>query len=270
VISFSRDQNITRETTTNSNGEWGIIGIGTGDWMITVSAPGFEQVSQPCYVRQLATNPKITVTMKRAAPGSGVIQDEASFALLDEANLYYKDGKYDAALALYQQFLDKNPAAYQVLLSMGDCYREKEDYENAIKTYNTVIEQAKADPTLGKELTAKALAALGLCHLRQNNLEEAQKYFRQSLDVSPEDETLAYNVGEIYFSNQKIDDALTYFELATKIKPDWPDPYLKLGYVYLNKGDMTKAVEYLEQFLKLEPNTERSAQVQNIINSIKK
>jgi tetratricopeptide (TPR) repeat protein len=270
VITFKREENVKKETTSDKNGEWGFIGIGTGDWVVTASAPGFEPASQACYVSQLAKNPKVTIKLRKAAQESGVIQDEASFALLDEANLYYKDGKYDTALALFQEFLDKNPKAYQVLLSIGDCYREKEDYENAIKTYNNLIEQAKADSAMGKEMTAKALAAIGLCYLRQNNLEEAQKYFKQSLDTSPQDENLAYNVGEIYFSNQKIDEALIYFELAAKIKPDWPDPYLKLGYVYLNKGDMCKAVEYFDQFLKLEPDTERSAQVQNIMNTIKK
>ena len=269
-ISFTREENVKRETTSNKNGEWGFMGLGTGQWVIVASAPGFIPVSQNVFVSQLEKPAKLTIVLQRAKEEFGVIKDEASFALLDEANAYYKDGKYDAARALYQQFLDKNPAAYQVLLNIGDCYREKEDYENALKAYNTLIEQAKADSAMGKDMSAKGLAAIGLCYLRQSNLEEAQKYFKQSLDTSPEDENLAYNVGEIYFSNQKIDDALTYFELAVKIKPDWPDPYFKLGYVYLNKGDMTKAVEYFEQFLKLEPDTERSAQVQNIINTIKK
>jgi TolA-binding protein len=270
VIAFVKEENVKKETTSNQNGEWGFIGLGTGDWLITASKAGFEPVSQSCYVSQLEKNPKVTIILKRIAKGSDIIQDESSFALLDEANQYYKDNKYVAALALYQEFLDKNPKAYQVNLNIGDCYREKEDYENAVKSYNNLIELAKEDPTMGKEMTAKALAAIGLCYLRQNNLEEAQKYFRQSLDTSPQDENLAYNVGEIYFSNKKIDEALTYFELASKIKPDWPDSYFKLGYVYLNKGDMAKALEYFNKFLELEPNTERSAQVRNIINVIKK
>jgi lipoprotein NlpI len=58
--------------------------------------------------------------------------------------------------------------------------------------------------------------------------------------------------------------------LASKIKPDWPDPYYKLGLLYINKADTVKAVEYFDKFLKLEQNTERSAQVQNIISTIKK
>jgi tetratricopeptide (TPR) repeat protein len=270
VLVFAKDENVRQETTCNKNGEWGFLGLGTGTWTVTASAPGFVPASQTSYVSQLVQrNPKVIIKLQKAQAGSGLVQDEASFALLDEANQYYKDGKYETAVALYQQFLEKNPTAYQVILNIGDCYREKEDYENAIKNYNTLIEQAKADTAMGKNMTAKGLAGIGLCYLRQNNFEEAQKYFKQSLDTSPQDENLAYNVGEIYFSNQKIDEAAQYFEMAAQIKPEWPDPYLKLGYVYLNKGDMGKAVEYLEKFIKLEPNTERSAQAQNIINSIK-
>jgi tetratricopeptide (TPR) repeat protein len=270
VLAFVKDENVKKETTSNKNGEWGFMGIGTGDWMITASAPGFEPASQGCYVSQLEKNPKMIIKLKREGKAPGLVPDQASITLLEQANQFYKDGKYDAALALFQQFLDKNPAVYQAILNIGDCYREKEDYQNAIKNYLVVIEQAKADSAMGKDMTAKAQAAIGLCYLRQKDFEEAQKYFKESLDTSPQDEYLAYNVGEIYFSNQKIDEALAYFELAAKIKPDWPDPYLKMGYAYLNKGDMSRAVEYFEKFLKLEPNTERSAQVQNIINTIKK
>jgi tetratricopeptide (TPR) repeat protein len=171
---------------------------------------------------------------------------------------------------MFEQFLEKNPAAYQVKLNIGDCYREKGDYAKAMEYYNLVAAQADTDPAMGKTMKAKALAAIGLCYLRQKNLEEAQKYFRQSIDMAPQDEMLAYNVGEICFSNQEIEQATKYFELAAQIKPDWADPYLKLGYVYLNKGDMTKAAEYLEKFIKLEPNSERTAQAQNILSSIKK
>ncbi len=270
VLTFAKDENVKKETTSNKNGEWGFIGIGTGDWTVTASAPGFVPASQTVYISQLQIVPKVTIKLKKGEKAPGVVQDEASFTLLEQANQFYKDGKYDAALALFQQFLDKNPPVYQVILNIGDCYREKEDYQNAIKNYLVVIERAKADAAMGKDMIAKALAAIGLCYLRQNNFGEAQKYFKESLETSPQDENLAYNVGEIYFSNQKIDEALINFELAAKIRPDWPDPYLKMGYVYLNKGDMSKAVEYFEKFLKLEPNTERSAQVQNIINTIKK
>ena len=218
----------------------------------------------------LEKNPKIKITLEKKGVGTGLVQDEKSFELLEQGNQFFEEGRYDTAILMYEEFLLKNPSAYQVKLNIGDCYRDKGDYAKALEYYNMVIAQADTDPAMGKTMKAKGLAAVGLCSLRQNNLEEAQKYFTQSIETAPQDETLAYNVGEICFSNQQIDQATKYFEMASQIKPDWPDPYLKLGFVYLNKGEMTKAAEYLEKFIQLEPGTERTAQAQNILDSIKK
>lgn len=270
VAVFGIDASAKMEAVTNEKGEWSILGVGTGFWVITASADGYLPASVNLATKQLEKNPKVKITLEKKGVGAGIVQDEKSFELLDQGNQFYKDEKYDTALLMFEQFLEKNPAAYQVKLNIGDCYREKGDYAKAMEYYNLVGAQADTDPAMGKTMKAKSLAAIGLCYLRQNNLEEAQKYFRQSIDMAPQDETLAYNVGEICFSNQQIDEATRYFEMAVKIKPDWADPYLKLGYVYLNKGDMTKAAEYLEKFIKLEPNSERTAQAQNILSSIKK
>ncbi len=270
VAVFSKDENAKFETVTNELGEWAILGVGTGSWLITASAAGFLPASVNYSSKQLDKNPKIKITLEKKGVGSGVVQDENSFELLEQGNQFYQEGRYDTAVMMYEEFLQKNPSAYQVKLNIGDCYRDKGDYAKALEYYNMVSAQADTDSGMGKTMKAKALAAIGLCSLRQNSLEEAQKYFRQSIEMAPQDETLAYNVGEICFSNQQIDEATKYFEMASQIKPDWPDPYLKLGYVYLNKGEMPKAVEYLEKFIQLEPGTERTAQAQNILNSIKK
>jgi tetratricopeptide (TPR) repeat protein len=267
---FGSDQDVKMQTVANDKGEWGILGVGTGRWIITASADGFLPASVEYVTKQLDKNPKITIKLEKRGVGAGVVQDEKSFELLEQGNQFFKDGKYDTAQLMYEQFLEKNPGAYQVILNIGDCYREKGDLAKAMENYNKVVAQAETDPTMGKTMKAKALAAIGLCYLRQNNLPEAEKYFKQSIDTAPQDETLAYNVGEICFSGGQVDEAARYFEMAAQIKPDWPDPYLRLGYVYLNKGDMAKATEYLEKFIKLEPNTERTATAQNIINQIKK
>ena len=270
VAEFQQDVGVKKEAKANDKGEWSIIGIGTGNWTITAKAEGYLPASVNYYVRQLEKNPKLTIKLAKVEKSSGIVQDETSFQMLEEANTYYADGRYDTALMMYEQFLEKNPGAYQVILNIGDCRREKAEYDKAVADYNTVIERAQNDASMGKIMTAKALAAIGLCYLRQNNLNEAQNYFKQSIDTAPQDENLAYNVGEICFSNQQIDEAARYFEMAILIKPDWPDPYLKMGYVYLNKGDMPKAIESLEKFLKLEPNSARSSQAQAILDSIKK
>jgi Tfp pilus assembly protein PilF len=260
----------TFEATTDKRGDWGIMGVGTGSWVITASAPGFLPVSTGAQISQLNKNPKIVIKLEKQAAGSGIVQDEATFQTLEEGNAFFKDGKYDTALMMYEEFLAKNPGAYQVLLNIGDCYREKGEYETAIQKYNLLIEQAAADTAMGKTIGAKGLAAIGLCYLKQNKLAESQDYFKKSIEMAPQDENLPYNVAEIYFSNQQIDDAIRYFEMAIQIKPDWADPYLRVAFAYLNKGDNVKAAENLEKFIKLEPETERTAQAKAILDAIKK
>ncbi len=267
---FDQPGGSTFETTTDKKGEWAFMGVGTGNWLVTASAKGYLPVTVNTYVRQLEKNPKVTLKMEKQAAGSGMVQDETTFQTLEEGNTFFKDGKYDTALTMYEEFLSKNPGAYQVLLNIGDCYREKGEHETAIQKYNLLLEQAAADPAMGKTMGAKGLAAIGLCFLKQGKLVEAQDYFKRSIEMAPQDENLPYNVAEICFSNQQIDDAIRYFDMAIQIKPDWPDPYFRLAFAYLNKGDNPKAIENLEKFIKLEPETERTAQAKSILEAIKK
>ncbi len=267
---FTQSGGSTFEATTDKKGEFTFMGVGTGNWDVTVNAKGFLPITERVYTSQLNKNPKFTLKLQKKAEGTGVVQDEATFQMLEEGNAFFKDGKYDTALVMYQDFLTKNPGAYQVLLNIGDCYREKGEFDKALESYNKLIEAAAKDTTMGTNMGAKGLAAIGLCYLKQNKFGEAQDYFKKSIDLAPQDENLPYNVAEICFSNGQIDDAIRYFELASKIKPDWPDPYLRVAYAYLNKGDTAKAAENLEKFIKLEPDTERTAQAKSILDAIKK
>lgn len=271
TLIFSQNENMKLEAITNKKGEWSFIGLGTGNWTLKVVAKGFLPAEKTVYVSQLSVNPKVTVKLEKGLmEGVNLIQDEASFTWLEKGNQLLNEGKYAEAVAAYEQFLERNPQAYQVKISLANGYLNLKDYDRALEIYNQVIDQAKNDPVMGREMTAKALAGIGNCYLNQDKIAEAQKFLEQSLETYPDDEILAYNVGEIYFFNQKYDEAIRYFELAAKIKPSWPDAYLKLGYVYLNKGEMAMASQNFEKFLSLEPESERALIVKEILKTIKK
>ena len=270
-ITYPQNESLKFETLTNKKGEWSFIGLGSGNWNLVSYAKGYDPINQPIYVSQLQVNPPVKIHLKKSEkPGGGFIEDEASFVFLENGNKFYREGKYDEAIVQYETFMEKNPLAYQVRISIGECHLQKGDYEKAAAIYNDIIEKAKTDAALGKDMIGKALAGLGNIALKQNKLSEAQEYFKESIAASPKDEVLAYNVGEIFFSNQGYDEAIKYFTLASEIKPEWPDSFLKLGYVYLNKADTANAVVKFEKFLTLEPDGERAARVRNILTAIKK
>ncbi len=255
------------ETTTNEKGEWAMIGLGTGRANMLAVADGFLPSTHQVTVSQLNRNPAVSFVLAIDVEKKARLKDDAAVGQLEHGNNLFNERKYQEALAVFNQFSVDNPTIYHIILNIGDCYREMQDYKNAIVQYEAAIEKAKlADDTI---IQAKALASIGETYLRQSDLKSSQDYFKKSLELNPKDEVLAYNVAEIYFNNQKVDDAITYYILATQIKPAWGTPFLKLGYAYLNKADYNKAIESFTKFLQVEPNSEQAAVAQAVIDSLK-
>jgi len=271
TITLVDNDSVKREAVTDKKGEWAIIGLGTTQWTLDAAAEGYLPTTMGISVKQLERNPAITVTLRKAgASGRPVTQDDATLVLIEQAGQLFSAGNFDGALATFRQILTENPELYQINISIGDCLREKGEIDSALETYAGVLEQAKADSQNGKQMTAKALARIGECHIIKGDFETAQGFFKQSIEAFPEDEVLAYNVGEIYFSNQKLDEAITYFSLAAKIKPGWSDAYYKLGLAYLNKADYEMARLNLSKVLELEPEGDRAAIAKGILDTIDK
>lgn len=268
-IAGKKTEEFKKSVNTDDNGVWKMTGFSSGFFIVEVSAPGFIPTSRNIEVSQISFNPQIILKLKRAE--ELIIQSGNSAGIFEAGNALFEQGKYDEAIDSYQSILEKNPAAYQVRFNIGNCYRKKNELDLAQQEFETVLEKANAEE--GPEVLktqAKALAAIGELYVMRDDIEKAREYFTQSLENNSQDEILAYNVGEILFSNGKMDEALEYFTLATMIKPNWPDVYLKLGYVYLNKTEYSKAKENFSKFLELDPDHPQAPSVRGIMDYLEK
>ncbi len=265
VMELKGQEAIARDTKTNRDGEWALIGLGSGNWRITASAEGFIPSETTAFISQIQRNPKVVLTLKKIAEVDTSGVQSADLSLIQQANDMFNERKYDEALSLLQEFLTSNPTAYPTHINIGDCYKEMGEYEKAEEEYNLALEAAKTDEDIGEEITAKAMAGIGDIYLRKGDFESAQSYFEQSIELLPDNEILAYNVGEIYFANQKLDEAIQYYGIAIQIKPDWGPPYYRRGLVHVSKTDYQSAKEDFQKFLEVEPNTELAQTVKNML-----
>jgi tetratricopeptide (TPR) repeat protein len=259
------------EAKTDKKGHFAIGGLGTGAWRVTVSKEGYLSAATEVQVSQLAANPPVLLTLTSASAGGAATSAEAGASLLDSGNALLKAGRYDEALAVFEDFAAKFPDIYAVRLNIGSACMEKGDLDRAEAEFKAVLDKngpAPEDLRKQKDTSLKALSGLGEVALKRGDFESAQGFFRRALEISPEDPAAAYNVGEIFFSNLKTDDAIAYFELAIKIKSDWPKAYHRLGLVYLNKGDFPKALANLKKFLELDPQSPEAAGVKAAIAAI--
>jgi tetratricopeptide (TPR) repeat protein len=273
VIAESTRSETKLEGRSDDKGRFAIVGLGTGSWRVTASVEGYQSASIEMNVRQLSQNPPLSFALKKLSGMAAFAADKEALALFDQGNALLGQGDYDGALRIFEDFAAKHPEVYQAHLNIGTCYLKKDELDKAASEFQLVLNkvtETHGDLKKDADASLRASTGLGEVYLRRGDFDSAQKFLAQAVDISPQDEAAAYNVGELLFSNQKIDESIRYLELATQIKKDWPKPYLKLGYVYLNKGDFVKALENFNTFLSLDPENPEAGQVKTIIETIEK
>lgn len=273
VVVKSLQGNTQLEGMTDKKGHFAVAGMGTGQWRVTVTKEGYISAYTDMPVSQLKPNPPLTMTMKRVAGAQALPTDEERTSLLGQGNALLEEGKFDEALAAFEQFSAKYPEIYAARLNVATTYLKMGDLDRAESEFRGVLDkavQAQGEAGKDKEISLLALSGLGELALKRGDFTAAQESFRRALEISPEDAAAAYNVGEIFFSNQKVDEAIPYFELAARIKKDWPKAYHRLGLVYLNKGDFDKALENLRKFVELDPLNPEAANVKATIAAVEK
>src|SRR6476620_7374361 len=118
--------------TTDDKGRYSIIGLKTGTWKITASAPGFSPSSGQVPVRSLGA-PMPPVAFALAAGHTKELQGELQKAI-DPAN----SGQHDAAIAAYQAIIAKTPALTMINGQIAQVQRMKKDYDGAIASYQKI------------------------------------------------------------------------------------------------------------------------------------
>jgi tetratricopeptide (TPR) repeat protein len=261
------------EGETDRKGHFAVAGLGSGPWRVTVSKEGYISAYTDIQVSQLKSGPPLALTLKKAAAAQVLRTDLAGRSLLDQGNALLDEGKFDEALAVFEQFSAKYPEIYGARLNVATTYLKKGDLDRAESEFREVLAkvvEVHGEVAKDKATSLRALSGLGELALKKGDFEAAQKSFREALEISPEDAAAAYNVGEIFFSNQKVDEAIPFFELAVRIRKDWPKPYHRLGLVFLNKGDFEKALENLRKFVELDPQNPEVANVRATITAVEK
>lgn len=261
------------ETVSDAKGRFAVGGMGSGEWSIAATRDGYAPGSVEVRISQLKPNTPATIALKKLAGVEAFKADKSSSEMYDQGNRLYAEGRHDEAIAIFEAIAEKYPEIYQVHLNLGANHLKRGDLDKAQSEFQLALDktlQVTGSYDQDKSTAMRGFAGLGEIALKRGDFETAQKHFKQALEISPLDEAAAYNVGEIFFSNQKIDEAIAYFELAIKIKKDWSKPYNRLGMVYLNKGDLAKARESFQAFITMDPANPEAANAKAMIAAIDK
>ena len=220
--------------------------------------------------------------------------DEQVQILIYLGRSYFADGDYDKALSIYTNALDiagKNKLNNLIGYTydyIGDLYREKFMFTEAIKKYETAAECFKKEnntdsyacalKNIGREyacidslscaieiltiadsvaantkdieVTASINNALGNIYVMREEYDKAEKYFLKALSTGKEKMPDYVALIDLYTTTDSIDKAK---ELLSKIPQDDPQYTCSINYLYYQihnaERDYKEALAYLEEYV---------------------
>lgn len=258
-----REESAVFETMTGEGGKWTYQGLAGGIWEIQASKDGYHPSSRQVQIRQLSANPHVSLRLERIKDGAYSI----AAGLLEEANGLYALGKFKEAVSAYREYLEQDPGAVMVMLSLGQCLEESGELDDAIAVFRSAADMTSGDP-LDREVSALALAGLGDCEFKKGHREAAVEHWKRAIETSPTSESVAANLGEVLFSLGRDDEAAVYFSKAIEIAPTRQDIRLELVNVYLHQEKFGQARTELDRIIKLDPLSPTAARARQILDEI--
>jgi tetratricopeptide (TPR) repeat protein len=144
-------------------------------------------------------------------------------AFIYRASSYWYSEQFVEALDDYARVLqivddhdgDSRQLRLSTLGSRGQVFAELGEYEQAIQDLDQVIQADSKDA--GPIAKAYALNGRGLANAGLAKIEDAERDFRNSISIAPDNSWVHYNQGLCYFRQERLKEAKRCFELAIEL-----------------------------------------------------
>jgi tetratricopeptide (TPR) repeat protein len=279
VISMeSKELNRKLSTKTDKRGEYTQF-LAPGTYIVTASKGNLTDGAE---VRVSIDEKEQNFTLKAGGAGGGAgvsdadrkkaeAESAAVKALFSEGVTLSNEGKYDEAVAKFNEVFAKAPKCVECQTNIGAVYMRKKDYAAAEAAYKKAIEVN----------ASSSEAYMGLA-----NAYNAQKKFDQATEAGAQAQKLlaaapgggaggasasaVFNQGVIAWNAGKIAEAQKLFEQAVAADPKMAEAHYWLGMAMVNQGKLPEAVKSFEEYLKLDGSGQYAEQAKGMLAAIKK
>jgi Flp pilus assembly protein TadD len=249
--------------TTDDKGRYSIIGLRSGSWKLTASAPGFQSFSGSVPIRTIgAPNPPVDFSLLPGAPASASGLPKEIVADVEAAEAKYQAKDYDAAIAAYTAILTKAPKLTRLNVAIARSHRAKKDYKAAAEWYEKAI-AADANDNSGR-------TELAMMYMEQGQLDVAREKLLAVAENVGATREVFYSLGEIERARDKADDAGKWYQRAADADATWAKPHVGLALVAIQKGDIPTAIKHLEKATTTGTDAADQAMAKAMLEQLKK
>lgn len=170
-----------------------------------------------------------------------------NFIVLQEMAQLYKDNNDDEkVIETYNTMLQKDRKNKEPLRLMAEFYGDKRKYKDAIVKYNEYLSYVKSD--------VESIYKLALCYFENIQMDKAIIELERIKDHVFHGFTACSLLSDIYISKGDTERAIKYIEKCFGFSSNYIEGYIKYAKIFANSGQISQAVEYLKYAEKIDPN----------------
>jgi tetratricopeptide (TPR) repeat protein len=275
ITMLGKDTNRKSETKTNRNGEYATF-LQPGQYTVTATK---DNLSQTFDVKVGMGERTQDFTLKPGSSGGGTDAErkkqEAELAAVNAAFsagvALSNEGKFDEAIAKYNEVLAKAPKCAECYGNIGTMHARKKEYEQAEAAFKKALELNPNSVDAYNGL-ANVYNSMGKFDLAKEASAQARKL---SSAAGPAGATGGGNAAQVYtqgviaLNGKDYPEAKKLFEEAVALDPKLADAQYQLGMAWVREGKFPEAVKCLEEYLKLEPNGTYAKDAKSNIEALK-
>lgn len=151
--------------------------------------------------------------------------------------------------------LAQNPRDLEALKSLGDLYFREESWNEALKTYEILVESGSGNPALDQ---FEANLRYGIAANKLGLLDEAAKGFATARTYNPNNFELNYNLGALEFQRKNYDKAIPLLQQARTQQPDHAPTLRTLGHSFFRVKKFKESMAFIRKAIDLSPDDKES------------
>jgi tetratricopeptide (TPR) repeat protein len=177
--------------------------------------------------------------------------EQRSGALTFRANALDMLGRYDEAVAAYEEVIAETPEWWEAHANLGICHARNGHFDRAEAAFRRGLEDCPGSPEIRDELAAHLLSQGG-------DLQEALKLSEEAVALGRDEIRHLMTLGEVRLASGDDEGTAEAYRTVLSLDPENPEAHLELGILHERRGETDKAEEHFVESLKTDPGNPRA------------
>jgi len=178
-------------------------------------------------------------------------EEQRSGALTFRANALDMLGRYDEAVAAYEEVIAETPEWWEAHANLGICHARNGQMERAEAAFRRGLADCPGSPEIRDELAAHLLSQGG-------DLQEALKLSEEAVALGRDEIRHLITLGEVKLALGDDEGTAEAYRAVLALDPENPDAHLELGILHERRGETAEAEEHFVESLKADPGNPRA------------